>query len=271
MKKDLGVRILSAAVFLVVFLLGLVNKWLFLAVFTTFMVVMLEEFIGFAKIKGYKPLSSAIYLLGILTFVLIFFIAQGYAEINVILISVVGLFVIFISELFRQSQTPIENISFTLLSLIYIALPFSMLNFIVFNPMTGSGFDYKLILVFYVIIWATDIGAYFSGSMFGRHPLFKKFSPKKTIEGFFGGTVLAFIVAYAVAFLFNFFSFRDAFWFAAIVTIFGTVGDLVESMFKRSVDLKDSGKIMPGHGGLLDRFDSSLLSIPFIVLYLYIQ
>ncbi len=269
MSKELGARVVSAVIFLLVFLLGMINKWFFLAVFSTFMFVMLEEFIGFARIKGYKPLSSAIYLLGILTFVLIFFIAQGYAEVNVILISVGGLFLVFISEMFRQSDTPMENVSFTLLSLIYIALPFSMLNFVVFNPLQGGKFDFRLVLVFYVIIWATDVGAYFTGSLIGRHPLFKRFSPKKTVEGFFGGTVLAFIVAFAVAFFFDFFSYKDAFWFAAIVTIFGTVGDLVESMFKRSVGLKDSGKIMPGHGGLLDRFDSSLLSIPFIVLYLY--
>ncbi len=268
MNKNLGTRVLSAIIFLIVFLLGMVNKWFFLAVFSTFMFVMLEEFIGFAKLKGYKPLSSAIYLIGIMTFVLVFFIAQGYADVNVILISVGGLFLVFISELFRQSETPIENVSFTLLSLIYIALPFSLLNFIVFYPLNGE-FDFRLILVFYVIIWATDIGAYFSGSLFGKHPLFKRFSPKKTVEGFFGGMMLAFAVSYAVAFVFDFFTFKDAFWFAAIITVLGTVGDLVESMFKRSVGLKDSGKIMPGHGGLLDRFDSSLLSIPFIVLYLY--
>ena len=271
MNKDLGVRIVSAIVFLIVFLLGLVNRWFFLAVFSTFMFIMLEEFIGFANVKGYRPLNSAIYLLGLLTFVLFFFIAQDYANISVILVSVGAVFLVFVSELFRQSDTPIENIGFTVLSLIYISLPFSLMNFIVFNPQMGGEFDYKLILVFFLIIWSTDIGAYFSGNLFGKHPLFKKFSPKKTIEGFFGGTILAFIIAFAIAFVFDFFSFNDAFWFASIVTVFGTIGDLVESMFKRSVGLKDSGKIMPGHGGLLDRFDSSLLSIPFIVLYLYIQ
>ena len=270
MTKDLGLRVISAIVFLLVFLMGMLNKWFFLIVFITFMTIMLNEFNYFAKKKSYKPLSLAIYVIGIFTFVLIFFIAQRLVSINIILVVIIGLFLIFISELFRQTHTPIENISFTLLSLIYITLPFSLLNFLVFSPFNNFKFDFRLLLVFYVIIWATDIGAYFSGSLFGKHPLFKKFSPKKTIEGFVGGAVLAFIVSFLIAYFFDFFSYKDAFFFTGIVTLFGTIGDLVESMFKRSVGLKDSGKIMPGHGGLLDRFDSSLLSIPFIVLYLYL-
>ena len=116
-----------------------------------------------------------------------------------------------------------------------------------------------------------DIGAYFVGRSLGRHPLFPKISPKKTIEGFVGGSAAAFIVSLLIALIFNFFSLIDALWFAAIVSIMGTVGDLTESMFKRNIDVKDSGSIMPGHGGLLDRFDSAIMIIPFIVLYLYLK
>lgn len=262
-------RVFSAAVFFIVFLLGLVNQWTFLLVFSLFMLVQLHEFLGFARLRGYQPLPSALYLLGLLIFVELFFIAQNAMSYNFLLLVIAGVFLAFIVELFRASPTPMENLAFLLLGLFYIAVPFSFLNFLVFEGKLGYVFDIKLILVFFVLIWATDIGAYFAGKFFGKHSLFKRISPNKTIEGFIGGTVSNLIVALLIAYFFEFFSFKDALAFWLIIIICGTIGDLIESMFKRQVGIKDSGKIMPGHGGLLDRFDSTLVAVPFIILYLY--
>ena len=262
-------RIISAAVFFVVFLVGLVNQWTFLLVFSVFMLVQLNEFLNFARLRGYHPLPSALYILGLLVFVELFFIAQHALSYNVLLLVVAGVFLAFIVELFRASQTPMENLAFLLLGLFYIAVPFSFLNFLVFSAKSDFIFDYRLIMVFFVLIWATDIGAYFVGRFLGKHSLFKRISPNKTVEGLIGGMLFNFIVAMAIASFFEFFEYRDAIAFGSIIIVFGTIGDLIESMFKRQVGLKDSGKIMPGHGGLLDRFDSTLVSVPFIILYLY--
>ncbi len=262
-------RIISAAVFFVVFLVGLANQWSFLIVFSLFMLVQLSEFLNFARLRGYQPLPSALYLLGLLIFVELFFIAQHALSYNVLLLVIAGVFLAFIVELFRSSQTPMENLAFLLLGLFYIAVPFSFLNFLVFPAKFGYAFDYKLIFVFFILIWATDIGAYFVGRFLGKHSLFKRISPNKTVEGLVGGAVLNLTVALLIAYFFEFFDYKDAIAFWLIIVICGTIGDLIESMFKRQVGLKDSGNIMPGHGGLLDRFDSTLVAVPFIILYLY--
>jgi len=168
----------------------------------------------------------------------------------------------FISEIFKNKTNPINNIAYTFLGQIYIALPFLSLLFI-------KNIDEIFLLALFVLIWANDTFAYLTGSAFGKHRMYERISPKKSWEGFIGGL----IGALAVAFLFSRFTetkLNTAEWFifAAIVVIFGTLGDLLESLMKRTIGVKDSGNIMPGHGGLLDRFDSLLLAAPVILVYL---
>lgn len=180
---------------------------------------------------------------------------------------------LFISELYLKKENPINNWAYSMMSQLYVALPFALLNVLAFqaNKTTGTvSFNNILPLSIFVFIWLNDTGAYCVGSLIGKHRLFERISPKKSWEGSIGGG----IVTIASGFIFgHYFTFITPLQWAGlglIVAIFGTWGDLVESLMKRQMGIKDSGNILPGHGGLLDRFDSALIAIPASVVYLYV-
>ena len=186
----------------------------------------------------------------------------------------------FISELYTKAPNPINNWAYTMLSQMYIALPFSMINVLAFR---GAGdaviYNYLLPLSIFIFLWTNDTGAYLSGSLFGKHKLFPRVSPGKSWEGSIGGGILVFAVAAFLGWYENSGIHEGAVELAMsipqwmglglVVVFFGTWGDLVESLFKRTIGIKDSGNILPGHGGMLDRFDSSLMAIPAAVVYIY--
>ena len=183
---------------------------------------------------------------------------------------------LFISELYTKAPNPINNWAYTMLSQLYIALPFSMVNVVAFRAEGfGTVFDTILPLSIFIFLWTNDTGAYLSGSMFGRHKLFPRISPGKSWEGSIGGGILVLAVAALVGHLAgqtaggHTLSIPAWMGLGLVVVVFGTWGDLVESLFKRTLGIKDSGKILPGHGGMLDRFDSSLMAFPAAVMYLY--
>lgn len=182
------------------------------------------------------------------------------------------LFAAFVAELYRKKEKPFTNIAFTLLGTVYVALPFSLLCALAFGAggALNNSYTPTLILGVLFILWSSDTGAYLAGITFGKHKLFERISPKKTWEGTIGGGLLAIAIAYLLSFYFT--DLTTIHWIvvALIIVCVGNLGDLVESLFKRSIDVKDSGSILPGHGGILDRFDSLLLSTPFIFIYLYI-
>jgi phosphatidate cytidylyltransferase len=153
------------------------------------------------------------------------------------------------------------------MGIIYVSLPFSLLNISVFFKGTYS---YHVIMGTMLILWACDTGAYFSGKAFGRRKLFQRISPKKTWEGSIGGGILAVTVGILFSYIFTDLPMWKWICISVIIVIAGTYGDLVESLFKRSINIKDSGKSIPGHGGFLDRFDSLLLSAPFIAAFIKI-
>lgn len=183
---------------------------------------------------------------------------------------------LFISELYAKAPNPINNWAYTMLSQMYIALPFSMINVVAFHS-TGDAhvYDYLLPLSIFIFLWTNDTGAYISGSLLGRHKLFPRVSPGKSWEGSIGGGLLVLAVAALVGYLANSsegghtLSIPAWMGLGLVVVFFGTWGDLVESLFKRTLGIKDSGNILPGHGGMLDRFDSSLMAFPAAVVYLY--
>jgi len=176
-----------------------------------------------------------------------------------------------------KNKNPLHDWAYTMLSQMYIALPFSMINVLAFRNMPDQsvGFYYLLPLSIFIFLWINDTGAYCAGSLFGRHRLFERISPKKSWEGSIGGGVLVLIAAAIIWHIEqqgeNLSGLNLIEWLGLglVVVVFGTWGDLVESLFKRTLGIKDSGNILPGHGGMLDRFDSSLLAIPAAVVYLF--
>jgi phosphatidate cytidylyltransferase len=175
------------------------------------------------------------------------------------------IFMAFIYELFTKSDQPFANIAYIILGIIYIGVPFALLDFIAFD---GQHFYANTVFGLLVLTWMNDTGAYIVGSQIGKTPLLPRVSPKKTWEGSIGGGVITFISALVLYFTLDELRIIDWLVLAAIVSIFASLGDLVESMLKRSVDIKDSGTLLPGHGGLLDRFDGFIFCLPFAAAYL---
>lgn len=187
---------------------------------------------------------------------------------------------LFISELYAESKNAINNWAYTMLSQMYVALPLATINILAFRDIGGQVvFSYLTPLSIFIFLWANDTGAYCFGSLFGKHKLFPRISPGKTWEGSVGGGILVLVVAAIIGYLESSnadqmlggstMSIPEWMGMGLVVVFFGTWGDLVESLFKRTLGIKDSGNILPGHGGMLDRFDSSLMAMPAAVVYLY--
>lgn len=175
------------------------------------------------------------------------------------------IFMAFIYELFTKSAQPFENIAYVMLGIIYIGVPFALLDYIAFD---GEHFYARTVFGILVLTWMNDTGAYLVGSQIGKRPLLPRVSPNKTWEGSIGGVVVTFLSAAVLYLTLNELSLIDWLVLALIVSIFASLGDLVESMLKRSYAIKDSGTLLPGHGGLLDRFDGFIFCLPFVAAYL---
>ena len=184
------------------------------------------------------------------------------------------LFIIYllVSELYLKSEHTINNWAYAMMSQLYIALPLSSLCALAFQKSAtdvNTAYNFILPLSVFIFLWTNDSGAYCIGCLFGKHRLFPRISPKKSWEGSIGGAAVAVAISQVIA-TFNTDLCRwEWLGFALTVVVFGTWGDLVESLLKRQLQIKDSGNILPGHGGMLDRFDSSFLAIPATVIYLY--
>lgn len=194
-------------------------------------------------------------------------VCMGY-DYRLLVINIPIIFLIFINELFSKSANPFRNIAFTIIGIVYVAVPFSLLNYLV--TYTGT-YSYELLFGFFFILWSNDSGAYLAGSAFGKRKLFPRVSPGKSWEGSIGGAIASYIVVFIISKWYTGFSIIEWMTIAAILIIIGTFGDLVESLYKRSKNVKDSGTLLPGHGGILDRFDSLLLATPFVFTYLYLS
>ena len=184
---------------------------------------------------------------------------------------------LFISELYAGGENPVNDWAYSMLSQMYVALPLSTVNVLAFfaQPDGYVHFNSAVPLCVFIFLWVNDTGAYCCGSLIGRHKLFPRISPAKTWEGSIGGALFVAVAAVVAYYVIDAGSEQPMYtlpqWIGLglVVTVFGTWGDLVESLFKRTLGIKDSGRILPGHGGMLDRFDSSLMAMPAVVVYLY--
>ena len=197
----------------------------------------------------------------------------GMATLTVFIPYLITIIYLIISELFLKAPNPVNNWAYTMLSQMYIALPLSTINLLAFHTGGEGQYNALLPLSIFVFLWVNDTGAYCVGSLIGKHKLFPRVSPGKTWEGSVGGGLLVLVAAAVIGWLTSgeSDSLSIPVWMGLglVVVVFGTLGDLVESMFKRTLGVKDSGNILPGHGGMLDRFDSSLMAIPAAVVYLF--
>lgn len=238
----------------------------FILLFSALSMLTQLEFYKLLGLDGNQPLTFYGTLCGVVLVALTFIIEKGLIGFeNYFLISPLLAMIFFIKLYKKNDLKPFTNIGFTFLGLIYVALPFSL---IIVMGMRGGVYNFEIILGTLLLLWATDMGAYFAGTKFGRRKLFERVSPKKSWEGALGGALCATLVAFVLGYYFRTFEPWKWFCIGGIIVVTGTYGDLVESLFKRSIAIKDSGSSIPGHGGFLDRFDGLLLSAPFIVTFL---
>ena len=202
---------------------------------------------------------------------------SGFTSSTVFIPYLITIVYLFIAELYAKQEDPIHDWAYTMMSQMYVVLPFSLLNMLAFRAAPeGIMYVYTLPLSVFVFLWVNDTGAYCCGSLFGKHKLFPRISPGKSWEGSIGGGIFVLAAAALVWYLTYIYDMNprgmgmlECMGLGLVVAVFGTWGDLVESLFKRTLGIKDSGNILPGHGGMLDRFDSSLLAIPAAVVYLF--
>lgn len=268
--SNLGQRAITAVVGAVVVISASVySDWTYFIVFATILGFAQMEFYKLTGLDGMLPLKSFGTFLGVMIFTLTFMIEKEQLshEYLYLIFPIVSL--TFFIKLYKKTEKkPFTGVAFTYLGIFYVAVPFSLLNLAVFS--VDAVYHFEILIGCLLILWASDTGAYFAGTKFGKTKLFERVSPKKSWEGFLGGAFSAIVVAFVLSQYFHVIADWKWLVIAGIIIIAGTYGDLIESLFKRSIEIKDSGNGLPGHGGFMDRFDGLLLSAPFITAFLKI-
>lgn len=277
--KNLITRAITGVIFVGVLIAGItLNPYTLLVLFTTITALTVWEFTTIANkhmgvnVNRFITTFAAAYL-----FVAVWAFNANVMGSEVFIPYLISIIYLLVAELYLDRPNTIQTWAMTFMAQLYIALPFASFNTLCFiSTPTGVAYYSWYALSLFIFLWASDTGAYLFGTWLGKHRLFPRISPKKSWEGSIGGGITAVAASQIIAY---FIPFADSFppttshlcWagLAVLVVIMGTWGDLVESLFKRKVGIKDSGNILPGHGGMLDRFDSSLLAIPAAVVYIY--
>ena len=251
----------------------LYSAWTLGALALLLTLLAVREFITIGTADGKLHVSRTLVACGSLLFPMAIYIHSFAPQIGLVTLLApyaVFLLAVFITTLFTKHENPLGELGLTALSQVYIVVPLSLLFVLAFNPASNENVMpwYVLPLALYFFVWTDDCGAYLAGSTLGRHKLCPRISPGKTWEGCVGGLVLALGTAVAVSFLFPYLPMWKWMGMAAVCVVFGTFGDLVESLMKRTLGIKDSGHLLSGHGGILDRIDSMLMALPAVVVYL---
>ncbi|MCR6505627.1 phosphatidate cytidylyltransferase [Bacteroides sp. KH569_7] len=275
MKNNFIQRAVTGVLFVIV-LVGciLYSPLSFGILFTIISALSVHEFAQLVNRSGEVSINKTITALGgaYLFLALMSFCTQQSVGARIFLPYLGLLLYMMITELYLKKKNPTGNWAYSMLSQLYVALPFALLNVLAFQYSTETSsvtYNPILPLSIFVFIWLSDTGAYCTGSLIGKHRLFERISPKKSWEGSIGGGIFSIASSFVFAYFFSFMLWWQWVGLAIVVVIFGTWGDLTESLMKRQLGIKDSGNILPGHGGMLDRFDSALMAIPAAVVYLY--
>ena len=278
--KNFITRAVSGVIFVAIMVFGLAfNAMAMMFLFSIITGMTVWEYTGLVnERKGVSVNRFITTAAGVYLFLAVAGFCSGITPPTVFIPYLLTIVYLFISELYLKQEDPINDWAYTMLSQMYIALPFATINMLAFKSSADDGtvyFDRILPLCIFVFLWLNDTGAYCFGSLLGRHKLFPRISPGKSWEGSIGGALLVMVVAAIGGYYLcrNYCGVMSSVpeWIglAVVVVVFGTWGDLVESLFKRTLGIKDSGNVLPGHGGMLDRFDSSLMAIPAAVIYIY--
>ena len=277
--KNLIVRTITGVLFIAIMVSGFLRPQAMVFLFSLITGLTIWEYCSLVnELKTVTVNRFIATVAGVYFFLAVAGINSGYIQTNGVFVPyLLTIVYLFVSELYTRNENAIHDWAYTMLSQMYIALPFSMINVLAFRqaPDGDIHYYYLLPLSVFIFLWTNDTGAYCSGSLLGKHKLFPRISPAKSWEGSIGGALFVLIAAAVVGYLESQSNALSGLtivqWLGLgfVVTVFGTWGDLVESLFKRTLGIKDSGNILPGHGGMLDRFDSSLMAIPASVVYLY--
>lgn len=266
------------AVWIVIFILG--GFWLHPVSFFITGLLLLSgaqyEYYLMIRSTGVRVQMTNGIITGVAIYVISTLVAAGVIAKEYYLALFPVVIIIMITELYRKQDKPFDSLAHTLFAVIYIAIPFSLFPFSAFSR-TGLDsilahgslvFSPGIVVGFLLLLWANDTGAYLTGISLGRHRLMERISPKKSWEGFFGGLIIAVLVAWLLSVWLGVVNTAGWIIISVIISIAGTYGDLIESMLKRSIGVKDSGAILPEHGGFLDRFDSAIISFPLVYLFI---
>ena len=277
--KNLIVRTITGVLFIAIMVSGFLRPQAMVFLFSLITGLTIWEYCSLVnELKTVTVNRFIATVAGVYFFLAVAGINSGYIQTNGVFVPyLLTIVYLFVSELYTRNENAIHDWAYTMLSQMYIALPFSMINVLAFRqaPDGDIHYYYLLPLSVFIFLWTDDTGAYCSGSLLGKHKLFPRISPAKSWEGSIGGALFVLIAAAVVGYLesqsnaLSGLTIVQWLGLGLVVTVFGTWGDLVESLFKRTLGIKDSGNILPGHGGMLDRFDSSLMAIPASVVYLY--
>jgi phosphatidate cytidylyltransferase len=266
---NLKKRILTGVVLVIVISLGIsISRVSFILLILAINILTITEFYRLFNSPAVLPRKLAGVVLSVCILVTASILFTGKGDWKILLLSIPLVFAVFIGELYLKADNPFHNLAFTFLGIICITIPLCFFISIAFWPVGQYIYQPRIMLGYFFILWASDTGAYFVGKYFGKHHLFERISPKKTWEGSLGGLASALLIAYVTSYFFTTINFSGWLVMAFIIVVAGTFGDLIKSLMKRSLHIKDSGNILPGHGGMLDRFDTLLGSAPFVSCYL---